>query len=418
MRNLVFYQQRRYFISAVGVIGFPLYWFVWTYLYPQPYENVGLRFLGTVLFASLLIPAKYLGAWRCLNGLRWYGTLLYGLPFFFTFMMFKNGGNSPWMESLLVAIFVMVLLLDAVMLVLFFCVGTTLAWVAYASTTVDPYSYLLFGQQAWIIGFAMAIGTAANFANERVRAGQERAMLGTARSIAHELRTPLLSIKAGSGGLKQHLPALLDAYARAKQAGLPVTPIRGAHFEALKGVLDRIEREADYSNAVIDTMMANARGAGEHVNAGVRCQIRRCIDLALERYPFSSSERDLVSVSGNDFRCCGEELLLVHVLFNLIKNSLRHIAQARRGSISISLSTTARWNLLVFRDTGPGISAADLPHIFERFFSGSKGSGVMGTGIGLAFCRDVLRAYGGTIECRSELDGWTEFTLYFPKVEQ
>jgi two-component system CAI-1 autoinducer sensor kinase/phosphatase CqsS len=67
---------------------------------------------------------------------------------------------------------------------------------------------------------------------------------------------------------------------------------------------------------------------------------------------------------------------------------------------------------LTFRDTGTGISPRVLPHIFKDFFSG-KGAG-RGTGMGLPFCRRVLTAFGGDIECRSCEGEFTELELTFP----
>jgi two-component system CAI-1 autoinducer sensor kinase/phosphatase CqsS len=66
-----------------------------------------------------------------------------------------------------------------------------------------------------------------------------------------------------------------------------------------------------------------------------------------------------------------------------------------------------------FRDTGCGIPAKELPHIFRRFYTYPPNAG---TGIGLAFCRDTLEAWGAKITCRSEQDAYTEFAIQFPFV--
>ncbi|MDI7065762.1 sensor histidine kinase, partial [Klebsiella pneumoniae] len=72
---------------------------------------------------------------------------------------------------------------------------------------------------------------------------------------------------------------------------------------------------------------------------------------------------------------------------------------------------------LLFRDTGVGIAPQVLPHIFTRFYTSSAEAddASVGTGIGLAFCRDVMRAMGGSIECTSVESVYTEFVLTFPK---
>lgn len=417
LRNAEFYQRRRIILGWIAIIAFPFYYFVWAHLYPQTYENLALRLVGAGLFVPLMFSPQWPEAMKRFLPAAWYLAMFYSLPFFFTYMMLKNGASQVWVESWLVAIFAMILLLDWFSLVLHFVLGVLVAWTAYQLTTDAPLAITSYGEHALIALFAVIFGAASNFATARVRAGQERAMLATAGSVAHELRTPLISIKAGAGGLKNHLPPLLDAYALAKAQGLPVPPIREIHLDALRGVLERIEREADYSNAIIDMLVANVAPPEQAPRGQTACSMQSCIDQALQRYPFAGAERTLISVTGEDFRFLGDDLLMVHVLFNLTKNALRHIARQQRGEITVRLSQGAKTNTLIFLDTGSGIPADVLPHVFERFYSGGGDDAVLGSGIGLAFCRDVMLGFGGTITCRSEHGAWTEFELSFPVTE-
>jgi signal transduction histidine kinase len=414
LRNVVFYQRRRVILGWLAIVAFPFYYYVWAHLYPQAYENLALRLAGAGLFVPLMFSPQWPEAMRRFLPAAWYLALFYSLPFFFTFMMLKNGASPVWVESWLVAIFAMILLLDWFSLVLHFVAGVIIAWIAYLLTSDAPLTIASYGEHVLIALFAVIFGAASNFATARVRAGQERAMLATAGSVAHELRTPLLSIKAGAGGLRNHLPLLIDAYALAKAQGLPVPVIREPHLDALRGVLDRIEREADYSNAIIDMLVANVATPGKTSRGHETCFMQSCIDSALQRYPFAEAERNLVHVEGEDFHFQGDDLLMAHVLFNLIKNALRHIARQQRGEITIRLSPGATSNTLTFRDTGSGIPPDVLPHVFERFYSGGGDDAVLGSGIGLAFCQDVMLGFGGTITCHSEQGAWTEFELSFP----
>jgi signal transduction histidine kinase len=414
LHNVEFYQRRRFILGWIAIIAFPFYYFAWAHLYPQPYENLTLRLIGAGLFVLMMFSQQWPETFKRFIPLAWYLTFFYSLPFFFTYMMLKNAASPVWVESWLVAIFAMILLLDWLSLVLHFVLGALLAWVAYMLTTDAPLAVASLGEHVLIALFAVVCGVAFNFATARVRAGQERAMLTTAGSVAHELRTPLISIKAGAGGLRNHLPPLLDTYSLAREHGLTVPLIRPAHLEGLGGVLDRIEREADYANAIIDMLLANVAAPGRPARALENCAMRACVMHALQRYPFAESERTLVQVEGEDFFFRGDELLMVHVLFNLIKNALRHCAQAHQGTVTIRLSPGASGNTLHFRDTGAGIPAEVLPHVFERFYSASGDDAVLGSGIGLAFCLDVMRGFGGTITCRSEQNAWTEFELHFP----
>jgi two-component system CAI-1 autoinducer sensor kinase/phosphatase CqsS len=193
-----------------------------------------------------------------------------------------------------------------------------------------------------------------------------------------------------------------------------VEAIRGAHLDSLKGVLERIDAEARHSNAIIDMMLVNARTTGTKRQALQPCSISACVETALHRYPFSDEERALVSwVKGDDFVFRGIELLMVHVLFNLIKNSLRHIARAGKGEITIRIEAAGLRRLIV-RDSGGGIPPEILPHIFQRFYTSTGDDSVLGAGIGLAFCRDVMESFGGTITCSTVYGEFSQFELTFP----
>jgi signal transduction histidine kinase len=68
------------------------------------------------------------------------------------------------------------------------------------------------------------------------------------------------------------------------------------------------------------------------------------------------------------------------------------------------------------RDTGEGIRAEDLPHVFERFYRGekSRNRGTGGAGLGLAIARGIVRAHGGDIWVESEAGKGTQFTFSIP----
>jgi two-component system, NtrC family, sensor kinase len=105
------------------------------------------------------------------------------------------------------------------------------------------------------------------------------------------------------------------------------------------------------------------------------------------------------------------------VLINLLVNARQ--AMPSGGHILIRLSHDQPHDTvdLMVRDTGSGIPADKLPRIFDRFFttkSGPDASGKGGTGLGLAFCRDVIEAHQGRIRVESTLGKGTAFTLKLP----
>jgi signal transduction histidine kinase len=420
-RDTAYFAPRHVYAGLLAAIGFPLYYIVWKDIFPQGYESLPLRLLGTLIFIPIVLarrwPAKlaeYLPAY-------WYLALLYTLPFFFTFMLLKNDGSTVWLLSTLVALFLMILLLDWINLLVHLTLGVVLAAVTYYATTPNPFAlHATMLEFVPIFLFAIVMGIVVNYSSERLREERRKAMLTAAGTIAHELRTPLLGIKSGASGLRQHLPALMQAYRAALTHKLVETPIRNVHLDSMARVLERIEREADYSNTAIDMLLMNIRGlANKQRHNFVSCSIIQCVETALRRYPFSSErERALINWRAQvDFRFHGSELLMVHVIFNLLQNSLRHMAQAGKGEVWIDSTAGLSNNMLIFRDTGTGIHSDVLPHIFSRFSAWSiDGKSAESTGIGLAFCREVAQAFGGDITCQSVLGEYTEFVLRFPKI--
>ena len=414
------FSSRHFYFGLVAAVGFPLYYVVWHDLFPQPYESLLLRLLGSAIFVPIVLAKLWPEPLKRFFALYWYLALLFALPFFFTFMLLRNAGSTAWLLSALVALFVMILLLDWINLLIHITIGVASAVLAYHLTTgfsvrfdFDTLEYVP------IFVFAIIMGIVVNYTADKSRAERRQAMLATAGMVAHELRTPLLSVKSGAAGLRKYLPVLLHAYRLAVEGRLMPSTLRGTHLDSMASVLDRIEVEADRSNTVIDMLLYTVRGLGMERGELVPCLMSHCMETALRRYPFASDkERALVQVDmKTDFSFLGSELLMVHVIFNLLKNALRHIAIAGKGSVSIRIEVEPRENRLVFVDTGTGIPAEVLPHIFTRFYAWPKhGEGVVeSTGMGLSFCREVVQAFHGRIECRSRIGEYTEFLLRFPE---
>jgi len=417
-RDTQYIEPRIVVISIVATICFPLYYVIWHHIFPQPYESLTLRLLGSCIFMPLIFVRHWPKCAAPYLYMYWYFATLYGLPFFFTFMLLMNAASTVWLMSALIAVFFMTLIHNLYNLIFHFSFGIAMAWLAY--TMSSNHGALQIENWAFLTIYAFAIvgGGLLNFSAELINQARLQAMLSAASNIAHELRTPLLGIKSGAAGLRLFLPTLLDTYRMAQAQGLAVTPLRLAHLNAMQGVLDRIENEANHSNTIIDMLLKNTSMDHFSTEAFVECTILTCMEDALARYSFSSnSEQCLVKweKKTGDFSFRGVELLMVHVLFNLLKNALFHIAKAGKGEIQIQVDQLPHGKRLIFRDTGTGIPPEILPHIFNRFYSWSADNNHgLGAGIGLAFCHSVMRAFGGDISCQSKLGEYTEFTLTFP----
>jgi hypothetical protein len=112
---------------------------------------------------------------------------------------------------------------------------------------------------------------------------------------------------------------------------------------------------------------------------------------------------------------CADIGLIERVFENLIENALRHTPAGGRVAIIPQLS---RESVAVqVQDTGHGIAADDLPHIFDRFYQVSKhcSNPTDGAGLGLAIAKRILELHGSAIEVDSRVNGGTTFTFRLPR---
>jgi two-component system CAI-1 autoinducer sensor kinase/phosphatase CqsS len=403
-------------IGLVGAIGFPAYYVIWGFLFPQPYENLYLRLVGSLMFIPIILIRHWPNGWKSYFPFYWIAVVTYSLPFFFTFMLLRNDASLVWGMSIMSAILLLFLVLDDWLAInLIFLLGSFLAWLAYAWSTADgslPADYLV---QLPIYLFALVTGSIFVHRGEILHQERLQVMTAIGSNIAHELRTPLQGIQSGVAGLHRYLPALLQGYRCAQAHRLEVPPIRAAHLTALDSLLARLEHETAASHRFIDTLLVSAGKLKVDKSSFKQYSARECIETAIERYPFSSSEerRKVVLKPDGDFTFFGSEVLCSHIIFNLIKNALWFIHNTGKGDITIQIVAGAKENSVIFRDTGPGISPNAMPYIFDQFFSTREGG--KGAGIGLAFCKLVMEAFKGRIGARSKPGEYTEFTLYFKR---
>jgi signal transduction histidine kinase len=142
------------------------------------------------------------------------------------------------------------------------------------------------------------------------------------------------------------------------------------------------------------------------------CAMNVCLHEAITRYPFrTSTERSLVSCDG-DFEFIGSKLLMQHIIFNLLKNSLYAINASQRGEIKIWTSSDYYYNYLHIKDTATGIPPKQVDKLFKPFAT----TNFTGTGLGLSFCKLVMHHFGGDICCDTKQGSYTTFILSFPLV--
>ncbi|HFE38492.1 MAG TPA: response regulator [Gammaproteobacteria bacterium] len=232
---------------------------------------------------------------------------------------------------------------------------------------------------------------------------QKIAMQSLAGGIAHEMRNPLGRIRYSLNTLRENIRKL------------QINKLPAQAAATMSEAVDNADQAVNRSLQVIDFTLDSINEKTINRENFEYLSAHKSVKNAIADYSFESqAERNKVSIMlQRDFIFEGDETLFIHVLFNLLKNALYYLSDSPSGNVSIELQAANNVNRIIVRDNGPGISATILGHVFDSFFTvGKKG----GTGIGLSYCRRVMRAFGGDIQCESSEGEYTAFILLFPSV--
>ena len=219
---------------------------------------------------------------------------------------------------------------------------------------------------------------------------QERLRQDLVADVAHELRTPVAVLQANT-------EALLDGI-------VPHTPEQTAalHNEVLR--LGRLVEDLQ--------TLAAAEAAALHLSMQP-CDLALIAAAAADDWEASftaaqvSFERrlDPAPVEADPGR-------LHQVITNLLSNALKFTPPG--GRVQMTLTQVGGQARLEVSDTGPGITAKDQPHVFERLWRGARAAHTAGSGIGLAVAAELADAHHGSIELSSQPGNGTRFTLVLP----
>ena len=224
---------------------------------------------------------------------------------------------------------------------------------------------------------------------------QQREFVGNA---AHELKTPVAVLKSTLQSLLQR-PRNSEDY----RAGLHAALQDLERLEQLLQWMLRLARAEQWAQN-------SQRGELDLIDINSTCE------EAVERIRgLAESRNTTIHLSTNGpvpFRADPEDLHLVWT--NLLENAVRYSPEG--SSVEVAVSRTEDRARITFQDHGAGISASDLPRIFDRFYRGdrSRTRATGGFGLGLAIVKALVEAYGGTIAAESVLGTGTRMTVELP----
>jgi two-component system, CAI-1 autoinducer sensor kinase/phosphatase CqsS len=423
-----FAREQMPLLSGLTMVCLLGYYFVWHALYPNDFESLGVRCVGAIACLPTLFLRRIPGHLRKWLPLYWPLGLTYVLPFIFGYLLAQNAAHAAelgdtniiWPLQNVVALVLFILVVNDGLLATVLWSIATLAIIAtvFAVNSNPNVAELqrVYFEPMPLYGFILVAGSIAMRNKKIIELEKLRAIADVTNNMAHELRTPFLGIKALAQGIGLHLPNLLRAYQLAIDNHLTIEPIRQRHLRRLKFGLREIELETNHSNSIIDRLLINATERPVEEHAFESFSARRCVLDAIHRYPFAGRyERDLITIDlDQDFIISAPPVLMVHVLFNLLKNSLYYVQKAGKGGVTIQLVAAGESvRKIVVHDTGTGIPPQIIRRIFDRFFTTTESG--HGAGIGLSFCKMVMEGLGGSIVCTSKFGHFTDFVLTFPQ---
>ncbi|REK76117.1 sensor histidine kinase [Paenibacillus paeoniae] len=232
------------------------------------------------------------------------------------------------------------------------------------------------------------------------RMEQDRSRKELITNISHDLKTPLATVKA---------------YIEAIQAGVcPDIESIMSYIEVMKTNTDKMSRLTEdlLLHALQDLGQISVHRTEQYSRVLLEDIIKPMAHYA-RSIGITFQEPDTIP----DVLIAADPQRLEQVVGNLVMNALKHTTSS--DAIMINIEHTSDDLIVTITDTGEGISPADMPFVFERYYQGQSNGVVsvhptQGSGLGLSICKHIVEAHNGTISFRSVKGEGTRFTFTIP----
>lgn len=251
---------------------------------------------------------------------------------------------------------------------------------------------LLEGMAAQV---SLALGRArlvSERAEARIRADQEHLRSILLSTISHDLRTPLGTITGASS-------TLLD-------------PGPEATAEDRRMLLATIHQESRRLEKLVDNLLDLTRLESGQVQVKKEwVPVEEIVGPALERLE-GQLEGRAVALDLRETWVPLDPVLMEQVLLNLLDNALKFSPPG--STVDIACRADGDAATLTITDHGPGLEPGEEERIFEKLYRGSRSASAPGAGLGLAICRGIVQAHGGSITARSAPQGGARVIITLP----
>jgi two-component system sensor histidine kinase KdpD len=217
-------------------------------------------------------------------------------------------------------------------------------------------------------------------------------------AVSHDLRTPLSSIIASAGSLRQ-------------------TDVEWSEAEEREFV-DSILTEAERLNRLVGNLLDLSR-----IESGSLQPDKGWYDLSslatdvVNRISRDATDHTIRLEAPDEMPPLLFDYVEVdQVISNLLENAIKHTPEGTE--ITVSVRPQPSDVLVSVEDSGPGMPEQDLPQIFKPFYRGQNGAGAKGSGLGLAIARGIVEAHGGRIWAENRREGGARFVFSLPIEER
>jgi heavy metal sensor kinase len=252
--------------------------------------------------------------------------------------------------------------------------------------------------------------------SRRIDVTETQSELGTLATVMNDMFTRL------EGSFQQQVRFTADASHELR------TPLSVIHTHA-QLALSRDRSAEEYKRTIATVLRASSRMKGlvdsllllAGADAGRMNIERQSFDLhdAVEECimmvtPLANEKGITLESDLRSADVFADPAKISQVAINLMSNAIRY--NREKGSVSVKIRKDGDDTLLIIADTGAGIPAEHLPHLFERFYrvDVARSRDVGGSGLGLAICKSIIDAHGGRIDVESQPDQGTTFTVRIP----
>lgn len=389
--------------AIFGIITYPLYYWIWRYTASTGYENLELRLITVFLCILLALKDYWPQNCKVFFSLFWYLTLLYSLPFLFTFLLLKNHMSFAWSMNTMTVLVLSILLMDLFSLYIILTLGIFLGILCFLMTgesLILPQNYFTI-----IITYASIVlfGSIFSYRKDQLKERERRIAAEAANqaksdfisNMQHDLKTPFAGISAIAMILHE----------------METDPDKKSLLEDL---LKSSNQWETVHHQIIAVMSIKEQQTTHYDWVSIRNELTQIKEMLSATLRVKALNFIITPIPEELDRIKTDKLKFNLILSNLVGNAVNF---TEKGFVKLKVTHDMSTCKIQVIDSGIGIPEDKLDYIFEKFTKlshSNKHQGFKGIGLGLYTSRQMAMQLGGNIEVQSSPGKGSIFTFTLP----